>query len=569
MSDSGAGRALALCLVDEFARGGVADAVLSPGSRSAPIAYALAAHAGISVHVLLDERSAGFLAIGLAKASRRPVAVLTTSGTAAVNLHPAIVEAHEARVPLLALTADRPPELRATGAGQTIDQIQLFGAAVRMFAEVGVAEARPDAVRYWRSLAARAVASAIGSPPGPVHLNLVFRDPLVPANENAFPYPLDGRPDGRPWVEVSRGPRPAPDLIVDRVAREIAGTAKGVLLAGESDADPEAVTALARAAGWPLIAEPQSGARWGEHAISTADALLRHEPFAAVHRPDLAVRVGRLSTSKTISGWLGPSVRQILIDPDAGWLDPERNASWSIDSDPTLLCADVAKALPARRAAWLEDWREAERGARRALDEALDATDEPFEARAARDVAATLPDGSALFVASSMPVRDLDWFMQPRRGLRVFANRGANGIDGTVSSAIGIARAAPGPAAALVGDLALLHDQNGLLSSRAEPVNLAIVVLNNDGGGIFSFLPQAEHDHFETLFGTPHGIAFDRLAAVYDIGYARAERAGDLPAELQRAVASGGIHLIEVTTRRTENVLAHRRVWDAVAAAIS
>ncbi|MGH2722560.1 MAG: 2-succinyl-5-enolpyruvyl-6-hydroxy-3-cyclohexene-1-carboxylic-acid synthase, partial [Actinomycetota bacterium] len=278
-------RALALVLVDELVRAGLTDACLAPGSRSAPLAMVLAGHPGVRLHVSIDERSAAFLALGLAKAAGRPAAVVSTSGTAAANFHPAVVEADLSRTPLLVLTADRPPELRETGANQTIDQVKLYGGAVRWFAEVGAPEARPASVGYWRSLADRAWALAAGG--GPVHLNLSFRDPLVPVREgDGFPYDLSGRPGGRVWTDVRAPSASLTEEDLDRLAGEIGAAERGLAVVGDGAAGAAPVLDLAQAAAWPVVAEAVSGLRRGPNAVSAYDALLRHAPFARTHRPD-------------------------------------------------------------------------------------------------------------------------------------------------------------------------------------------------------------------------------------------------------------------------------------------
>ena len=580
-------RALALVLVDELVRAGMTDACLAPGSRSAPLAMALAEHPAVRLHVTIDERSAAFLALGLAKGSGRPAAVVSTSGTAAANFHPAVVEADHSGTPLIVLTADRPPELRQTGANQTIDQVKIYGAAVRWFAEVGVPEARPGSVAYWRSLAARAWASACGPRPGlggPVHLNLSFRDPLVPVPEgDGFAYDLGGRPDGRPWTEVRAPARPLAEQDLEHLAGGVASAERGLVVVGDCRVDPAPVLAFAQAAGWPLVAEAVSGLRTGPNAVSTYDALLRHDRFARAHRPDLVLRIGRTGTSRALGDLLGRQVgdagdardvRQVLIDPGSRWPDPERSLSLVVEADPGLACADLAKAVVRReQTAWLASWLGAERVARGALDRALDEGERPTEPRTARDVAAGLPSGATLVAGSSMPVRDLDWFMAPRSGLRVLGNRGASGIDGFVSTTLGAALAGgagTGPTVALAGDLSMLHDQNGLLLARTEqPVDAVFVVVSNDGGGIFSFLPQAAFpEHFERVFGTPHGVSFRVLAALHRCGYERVERAADLVPAVTGAVGAGGVHIVEVPTDREANVADHQRAWQAVASAL-
>jgi len=563
-------QALATTMVDELARCGVTHAVLAPGSRSAPLAMALAGDSRIALHVVIDERSASFLALGIAKAGRRPVVVACTSGTAAANFHPAVIEAHLSRTPLIVITADRPPELRDTGANQTIDQIKLYGDAVRLFAEVGTPETRPEAPRYWRSLACRAYASASGSPPGPVHLNAPFREPLVPVAGDGDPLELGGRADGEPWTSVGPSRAAPSEAGIEAVAERVAASERGLVVAGACDIDPEPVLELAHTASWPVLAEPASGLRAGPNAVSAYNALLHHEGFAARNRPDFVLRVGKAGLSRSLSRFLGPDVPQVLIDADGAWLDPERSIDAIVAADPALLCGEVAKALPGRiTSPWLTSWQGADERAGAAIDNLLDADDAVSEPRTARDLARYLPNGANLVVASSMPVRDLDSFMAPRTGLRVLANRGANGIDGFVSTVLGIALATTSPTFALAGDLSMLHDANGLMLARTEGVDAVFVVVNNDGGGIFSFLPQAEFpEDFERLFGTPHGIDLGALATLHGCGHSRVEYASELPEALSAARNEGGVQMIELRTDRDANVALHMRLIGAVATAL-
>jgi 2-succinyl-5-enolpyruvyl-6-hydroxy-3-cyclohexene-1-carboxylate synthase len=562
-----AGQALATVLVDELVRNGLAHACIAPGSRSTPMAMAFAGHPGVRVHVLIDERSAAFCALGIAKASATPAALLCTSGTAAANFHPAVIEADRSRTPLLVLTADRPPELRGTGANQTIDQIKLYGDAVRWFAEVGVPEALPGSVAYWRSAACRAWAEATGSPAGPVHLNLAFRDPLVPVPDDAgFPHALDGRPGETPWTRTGPSPSGIGAEDARRLRTIIASAERCLVVAGEAPGGGAGARGLAESGGWPLLADPLSGARSGVMAVSAYEALLRHPGFVAAMGPDLVVRVGRTGSSKPLATYLGPDVRQVVVDPDGDWADPTRSAEWIIRADPSVLPSLVQAT---RTRPWTQRWLEAEAAARTAIDAVLDAEDSPSEPRAARDLAAWCPDGATLVAASSMPIRDLESFMRPRSGLRVIANRGASGIDGFVSTTLGAALAGPGPTVALAGDLSMLHDQNGLLLARSGVVDTVFVVVNNDGGGIFSFLPQSAFlaespSDFERLFGTPHGVSFEAIAGLYRCGYRRVEAAAGLTAAAGEACAAGGVHLVEVPTERTANVALHRRIWQAV-----
>lgn len=556
--------ALAAVLVDELCRAGVVHAVLAPGSRSAPLALALHTETRITVHVVIDERSAAFMALGIARATRAPALVLCTSGTAAANFHPAVIEADQARVPLLVVTADRPEELRATGANQTIDQTRLFGGAVRFFAEISAPhDSFGGAAPRWRSLVGQAYAAAAGSPPGPVHLNVAFREPLVEPGSEPADSVAGGRPGGRAWTETVVAARPSPEIAA-ALAEKIAAAERGLIVVGDCDLDPKPVVVLAERTGWPLLAEPTSGGRRGENAITTFDALLRHSPFASAHRPDLVLRFGKLALSRALAGLLAPEVPQVLVERDGARLDPERALSRIVVADESLICEALCERLEQpEESPWLRSWREAEKAARTALDEALDSDDSPSEPRVARDLAALVPDGGALVAASSMPIRDLNSFMAARAGLRVLGNRGASGIDGFVSSAVGVALVCPSRTYALAGDLSLLHDQNGLIG-RAD-TDLALVVLNNDGGGIFSLLPQAGiASGFEELFGTPHGLDLAALARLYGLDYRRLERAGDLAA----AVSGEGLTLIEVRTERKKNAELHQRLWSAVAAAL-
>jgi 2-succinyl-5-enolpyruvyl-6-hydroxy-3-cyclohexene-1-carboxylate synthase len=552
-------------LVDELQRFGLEHAVVAPGSRSAPLALALHTEPSITVHVVIDERSAAFLALGIARAIRAPVLVLCTSGTAAANFHPAVIEADHARVPLLVVTADRPEELRATGANQTIDQTRLYGGAVRFFAEIAAPhDSAAGAAPRWRSLVGQAYATAAGSPSGPVHLNVAFREPLVePGGEPAEPA-AGGRPGGRAWTETMVAERRPSTEISAGLAEEIAAVERGLIVAGDCDIDSAPVVELAEKTGWPLLAEPTSGARWGTNAITTFDALLRHVSFAAAHRPELVVRVGKPALSRALAGLLGSEVPQVLIDRDGARLDPERSLSRIVAADEALMCGALSERLePREESAWLSSWREAEMAARTAIDDTLDCDDSITEPRVARDLAALVPEGGVLVAASSMPIRDLNSFMRTRTGLRVLGNRGASGIDGFVSSVVGVALVSGARTYALAGDLSLLHDQNGLVG-RGD-ADLALVVLNNDGGGIFSLLPQAGlASGFEELFGTPHGLDLAALARLYGLGYRRLERAS----ELGPATSGEGLTLVEVRTERSENAQLHKRLWAAVGAAL-
>lgn len=551
-------------LVDEWVRAGVSDAVVCPGSRSTPMALALAADSRIRLHVHHDERSAAFVALGLGRASGRPAVVLTTSGTGAVELHPAIVEADLGRVPMLAVTADRPPELRDVGAPQTIDQIHLFGRAVRWFTDPGP----PDvaAADSWRSIGARAVLEAMGPPPGPVHLNLAFREPLI-GTALALP---DGRTSGAPWhVAVATRATLEPADLIDLVDRLRGRT--GVILAGAGVTDPEGVLALAELIGWPVLADPRSGCRVPHPCvIAHGEAVLGID---GIHRqPEVLLRLGEPPVARSINEWANAVPGgQVLVERDGAWLDPARTADLVVAAEPGEVCRQVAAQLDAAGGSgtvgtidpvWLARWRAADDAVAAAVSADLAGLGRVTEPGAARAVSASVPDGGALVVSSSMPIRDLEFFAEPRTGLVVHANRGANGIDGVVSTAVGVALNGR-PTALLIGDVALLHDSNGLLGLARRDVDLCVVVVNNDGGGIFSFLPQAaalEEERFELLFGTPHGVDLTALAIAHGIPVLEAMDDEALGAAVTAAMAAGGVHLVVVRTGRSDNVALHRRL---------
>jgi 2-succinyl-5-enolpyruvyl-6-hydroxy-3-cyclohexene-1-carboxylate synthase len=540
-------------LVDEWVRAGVRHAVVAPGSRSTPLALAIAADDRLTLQVHHDERVAGFIALGIGLATGAPAVVLTTSGTAAVELHPAVVEASQAGVPLLVCTADRPPELQSVGAPQTVDQTHLYGRAARWFAEPGV----PDgaAVTSWRSLAARAVAEASGASPGPVHLNLAFREPLV-----ADPGPLPvGRPDGRPWHEVVH--------LRATVAPTWLSGRRGVLVAGGGIREPDAVAELAGRLGWPVLADPRSGCRVpGASTVAAFDALLRHERFAQSHRPDTVVRLGSAPASKVLSAWIAMSGATEVVVAGA-WLDPDRAAATVVRADPSDWCR-AATGEPAD-GGWRRSWVDADARAQGAIDDALGAHEELTEPFVARTVAARTE--GTLVVSSSMPVRDVEWYAAPRAGGRVLANRGANGIDGVVSTAVGVAAGGPGPVTVLAGDIAFLHDANALLGLAGRELDLTIVVVDNRGGGIFSFLPQAAAmapERFERLFGTPHDVDLASLAAVHGVPAITVHAVDGLVPALDVARSAPGSHVVVVPTDRQANVAVHDEVHAAVADAL-
>ncbi len=590
MDSTNRNTALATAMVEELARCGVRRAAISPGSRSTPLALALWRQPSIEVTVLLDERSAGFFTLGTALASRVPGAVLCTSGSAAANLHPAVVEADEAGVPMIVLTADRPPELRDIGAGQTIDQLKLYGDAVRWFCEVGTHEADDSGLLHFRSVACRAYAAAAGDPrPGPVHLNVPWRDPLAPIPIEGDvtatdPLALGGRGE-RPLTAVARtagSPEPA---LIDDVAERIAEAPRGVIVAGrQPDLDlGEPVAELAAASGYPILAEPTSQLRWGRHdrtrIVSAYDAIARRGPEALA--PELVIRLGDMPTSKALRQWLAeaPGLQQVVVDPVSEWREPTRRADTVLRADP----ATVARELVARLAptgtplvsarasehadeAWASGWLEADRAVRKAVEEVLGPLDELSEPGVWRALAEVLADGDQVLAASSMPVRDLEAFMPPGDArVRFLANRGANGIDGLTSTAAGAA-AAGGRTWAVLGDLALLHDLGGLAAARQCP-DLRLLVIDNGGGGIFHFLPQADvlgDEEFEAILGTPSGQDLERVLTAHGLSVTAPSGRGELAAAL-----TGGSRAIVVRTDRRENLELHRRLAERATTALA
>jgi 2-succinyl-5-enolpyruvyl-6-hydroxy-3-cyclohexene-1-carboxylate synthase len=526
--------ALATVIVDELVRGGLREAVLCPGSRNAPLSFALheADAAGrLRLHVRIDERTAGFLALGLAKASGRPVMVVTTSGTAAVNLHPAVVEADYSAVRLVVVTADRPAELRGTGANQTIDQVNLFGTSARFFADVSVDD--EPTVAGWRGLVDRALGAGLV---GPVHLNVAFREPLVPDGgsdlDTAWSEPLDAEIERFQTADLAWGYAP------------ITAGGRTVVVAGDR-AQPN-MRALAQTGGWPLLAEPSSGARGGPNALGAYRLLLDHLGGDI----DRVVVAGRPTLSRAVTRLLARDDIEVVRLRD----DPRT---------PPI------SGQPDHR--WVRRWVAADRAARDAICVVLDK--EPLSGPAvARVLARAVPGDGLLVAGSSSSVRDLDladpWDELPL----VLANRGASGIDGTLSTAIGAALAHPHPAYALVGDLTFLHDSTGLVIGPDEPrPHLTIVLVNDDGGGLFSVLEQGAPEHaavFERVFGTPHGVDFAALCASTGTSYARVEALAELTRALAHRSLPRGIRVLEVRTDRTAMRDLHHRLAEAVAAAI-
>ncbi len=583
MDATNSNTALASAMVEELARCGVHHAVISPGSRSTPLALALWRQPEIEVRVVVDERSAGFVALGAAQATGAPAAVLCTSGTAAANLHPAVCEANESRVPLIVLTADRPPELRDVGAGQTIDQLALYGSAVRWFCEVGTHVADDSGLLHVRSVACRAAGAARGDArPGPVHLNVSWRDPLGPDPTGepvtaTSELALHGRRD-RPLTAVVPDQGAPSEFVIAELAGHLSKAQRPLIVAGRQPAPELAapIAQLAAATAAPIVAEPTSQLRLGPHdrslVVSAYDAIARGRPQAL--EPDLVLRFGEMPTSKALRQWLGSldAAPEIVVDPSRGWNEPTRRAAAIVRADPAALAAAIAGRVKAGDPGFAQAWVQAGQRAAEAVAAALDAADELTEPGAHRALAGLYADGDLVYTASSMPIRDQESFATPGpASVRFLANRGANGIDGLISSGVGAAGASRLATWILTGDLGLFHDLNSLSLLAEAEVPLRLVVFDNGGGGIFEFLPQAAEitrDEFEALFGTPTGLDCERAAALWGIPYRRVERAADLARGPE-----AGAELIEVAVDRRGGVKLRaelaRAATEAVAAALS
>jgi 2-succinyl-5-enolpyruvyl-6-hydroxy-3-cyclohexene-1-carboxylate synthase len=439
-------------------------------------------------------------------------------------------------------------------------------------------EATPDLVRYVRTVAARAVATAVDDPPGPVHLNWPLREPLVPES-SPEPAAWGARHEGRPYVQVALGPRaPRPESVAG-LADALQSTDHGLIVCGpQDDPDfPSAVTALAARLGYPILADPLSGLRGGPHdrslVLDAYDATLRLPDEAL---PEIVLRFGAPPTSKPLTQYLQrhPNAQHVLVDGGSGWRDPSALSSDVVHADPRLLCLALDERIVGRGpTAWTERWVRRDRATRHAIAEHLAGLDELFEGAVFPELASVLPDQATVYVGNSMPVRDLDTFFgATERPLRLLCNRGANGIDGVVSSAFGAVAGSSGPVVLVIGDVSFYHDMNGLLAARRHGLDLLVVLMHNDGGGIFSFLPQgddAEHaEHYELLFGTPHGLDFRPFVEGYGGAFSRVASWTEFGAAAKTALARGGLQVIEVPTDRARNVVLHRQVWRAVAAAL-
>lgn len=575
--------------IDELWRSGVEHAVVCPGSRSTPLAMALSTRSELHTWMHVDERSAAFFALGMAKRLQKTVALVCTSGTAAANFLPAVVEAHLSHIPLLVLTADRPHELRDNGAPQSIDQNRLYGTYAKWFVEMALPEASNASLRYVRTLANRAVYQAETLPVGPVHLNFPFREPLTPEALPDQPLPpihqrdetaWMGRLDAQPYISVSDSGLTVPTTEVIAELTHLMRTARqGLIVIGPNNSPQltQEVLHLSEQLGYPILADALSQLRSGPHdhanIITSYDAFLRNQHFVENVRPELVLRFGAMPTSKPLLLYMKwyDNCPQVVIDEQNVWQEPTQLASVFVHAQAAALCRELVNALkqaPNRQGTdttqeWLHLWQQTDKRTRQTLQTTLRDFPEPFEGRVFSELTTLLPEESILYAGNSMPVRDMDtFFWGNTRHISVMSNRGANGIDGVVSSALGASAANGEPTVLVIGDLSFYHDLNGLLAARLHQLNLVIVLVNNDGGGIFSFLPQAQYpEHFEQLFGTPTGLDFRPVVQMYGGTFQTVTNWEQFRREVASSLKNGGLHVVEVKTERESNVTMHRQLW--------
>ncbi len=560
-------------LVETLARLGVRHAVISPGSRSTPLTFALTRHPDITAVPVLDERSAAFFALGIAKREGRPAVLVCTSGTAGANYFPAVIEAQESGVPLLVITADRPPEMRACASGQTIDQQQLYGAHVNFFHELAVPETSEAMLRYLRQTVMHAFSRTL-QPAGPVHLNAPFRDPLPPTDDGGVAaeavVPIN-------WDHFFRQVERTEPPVVDVSLPPFLTDVHGVIVAGPAQpTDPEAYTAavaeIAKSLGWPVLADGLSPLRHRAEAIpqlvTTYDTILRNPGAAERLKPETILCLGGWPTSKVLRAWLDSASAPTLLVSDR---PDNRDALHGRTRQVAISLSKLASQLPiaSETNGYTRMWSEYETQARGKIEAKFFTMKELFEGKAAWLLARHLPNETPLFVANSMPIRDLEYFVAPgQRALQPLCNRGANGIDGTLSTALGVAHDAGRPAVLLTGDLALLHDTNGFLLGPKLRGGLTIILINNNGGGIFGHLPVAQFDPpFEEYFATPQNIDFAKLAATYGVEHVLVR---DWPhfRELISALPDTGIRILELKTDRRADAATRKQLFADIAAAL-
>ncbi|MCR2821761.1 2-succinyl-5-enolpyruvyl-6-hydroxy-3-cyclohexene-1-carboxylic-acid synthase [Lederbergia panacisoli] len=552
---------------------GVKDVVISPGSRSTPLALMFSEHRDVRVFMNVDERSAGFFALGIAKASENPVGLLCTSGTAAANYYPAVIEASLSGVPLIVMTADRPHELRDVGAPQAIDQLHLYGSHVNWFAEMALPETGMEQFKYAKTTARRAVKEALGQNKGPVHLNFPLREPLLPVLD---PYPFNEEEES---IAIEDGILFLPHGKLKNIAEQLKGKEKGLIICGpiEEHDFTEAVTILAKKLGFPILADPLSQLRSSSMSetpvIDSYDAILRTEEAATALKPEVIIRFGGMPVSKSLSLYLKKQMdaEHYVVDNGSRWRDPNYSGTTMIHSNETAFCTGLASLIVEPHSLnWLSKWLEMDEMAKKVIAAHMELTEELEEGKAVYELVDLLPVESTVFVGNSMPIRDMDtFFHKNNKNITVMANRGANGIDGVVSSALGAA-VYKRPLFLIIGDLSFFHDLNGLLMAKLQKLNINIILLNNDGGGIFSYLPQyGEPRHFEILFGTPTGLNYEHAVQMYHGMYTKILDWEGLKMAVLDAVSYEGLNVIEIPTDREKNLSSHREMWKKVSQEIS
>jgi 2-succinyl-5-enolpyruvyl-6-hydroxy-3-cyclohexene-1-carboxylate synthase len=563
MTDPGSDNLLwADALIHGLVMAGVRRAVISPGSRSTPLVLACSRNPAISTWTQVDERCAAFFALGLAKHDGSPVALVATSGSAPAHWYPAIIEANHSGIPLLLLSADRPPELQGCGANQTTDQRHLFGHQVRGFFDPGPARSGGEAQDQIRDLGLEATHLARGQNPGPVHINLPFREPLLPEH---IPRPQDTTQD-TPSPTTNRQPDPGQ---LGRIL-EISSGGPGLIICGPATPQagfPPAVAELARRMGLPLLADPLSGLRFGAHGQSNIicryDGFLRGR-FGADTRPDWVLRFGAAPISKTLLQYLEASrPSTILCAPRGDWPDPLHHTSEMVRSDPMELCNRLLERLPPTpESEWLQRFQQQEQRCRELQPEAIG--DDPSERLVIERLIEAMPAGSTLFSGNSLSIRQLDsWSGGGAKPIRILANRGVSGIDGNISTLLGLGAGDSNPIFGLLGDLACYHDMNGLLA--APGIDGVLILMNNGGGGIFGHLPQAGLEQFEQHWLTPTKLDFSRVAGLYNLGFHRIMRQSEFQPALDTAMREPGLSLVEVMIDRQQSLERHRAWLDGVA----
>ncbi|MGG3927905.1 2-succinyl-5-enolpyruvyl-6-hydroxy-3-cyclohexene-1-carboxylic-acid synthase [Metabacillus fastidiosus] len=559
--------------VDELARSGVEDVVISPGSRSTPLAILIAEHKNLTVHLSIDERSAGFFALGIAKVQKKPVALLCTSGTAAANYYPAIVEAYYARIPLVVITADRPHELRDIGAPQAIDQINIYGKYAKWFVDVALPEENSNMFRYVRQIASRAVNKAMTKPYGIVHLNFPLREPLLPNLNIENLWSSEDMRERQITFLPSYQTLSEEDL--NELVHLLEGFSKGLIVCGEMDGEraEESIVELSNHLSFPILADPLSQLRTGKHnkrkVIDHYDTLLKDEEIITHLKPEVVIRFGAMPVSKPLMLMLknNPDIIQIIIDDAGGYREPTLNGAYLVPAAENFICRQLINRTAKRdKSQFDKSWILANEICSQHINEEIAQINDLFEGKIYTELQKNVCEGCNLVIGNSMPIRDFDtYFGNTDKEIHVYGNRGANGIDGVVSTALGISLKAEAPTVLIIGDLSFFHDLNGLLMAKLYAIDLTVLLINNDGGGIFSFLPQSkEEKHFEALFGTPIGLDYEKAAQLYNGSYKEIEDWDQFRQFFEAMRTRRGLNIIEVPTDRNTRVEVHRELLQLV-----